>query len=152
VSDPHEVATTKNGWKQIKHLLLFSANHPESLKKTVENHEMYLEQHPNRLKDLAYTLAQRREHLKIRSFCITDGSAPFKVSSQTKSQVSVRTAFVFTGQGAQWCSMGRDLMSDCPTFLASIREMDAALQNLAHAPSWSLEGMIAITYRRRMWH
>lgn len=36
--------------------------------------------------------------------------------------------------------MGRDLMLEFPSFLANIRSMDNVLNNLEHAPSWSIEG------------
>ncbi len=86
-----------------KTLLLFSANHPESLNQVAENIEGYLRRHPDNLDDLAYTLAQRREHLRLRSFCVVkDDAAPFIVSSQKKFQGPSQAAFVFTGQGAQW--------------------------------------------------
>ncbi|KAH8592110.1 putative polyketide synthase [Bisporella sp. PMI_857] len=136
-------AVTVDDWRQRKELLLFSANHATALKRAEENYERYLEDHPDRLQDLAYTLAQRREHLKIRSFCVTDGTVPFTTSSQTKSQAPIEAAFVFTGQGAQWPRMGRDLMADCPPFLASIRAMDEVLQSLKHAPPWSLEDVLS---------
>jgi acyl transferase domain-containing protein len=125
-----------------KTLLLFSANHSESLKMVVQNHASYLEKHPDRLDDLAYTLAQRRGHLKLRSFCVTDGSAPFEVSPQAKFQGPSQAAFLFTGQGAQWVHMGKQLMLDYPSFLASIRSMDEVLEKLEHAPLWSIEGVL----------
>jgi len=86
-----------------RNLLVFSANHPESLKRVAENIQEYLNKHPDRLDDLAYTLSQRREHLKLRSYCVAkNDSTPFEVSSQTKYQGPRQVAFVFTGQGAQW--------------------------------------------------
>lgn len=67
------------------------------------NIEEYVKDHPDRIEDLAYTLAQRREHLKLRSYCIVqDDTTPFQVSAQFKSQGPRQAAFVFTGQGAQW--------------------------------------------------
>ena len=94
--------TTKPQEKR-KHLLLFSANHPESLKRVAENIEAYIEKHPDRLDDLEYTLAQRREHLKLRNYCIVQSdSASFVLSPQTKLQSLCQAAFVFTGKGAQW--------------------------------------------------
>jgi acyl transferase domain-containing protein len=82
---------------------LFSANHAESLKRVSENVESYLKDHPDRLDDVAYTLAQRREHLKQRSYGVfTDVSSTFDVSAPIKFQGPRKVAFVFTGQGAQW--------------------------------------------------
>jgi hypothetical protein len=39
--------------------------------------------------------------------------------------------------------MGRDLMLEFPSFLSNIRSMDSVLENLEHAPSWSIEGKLA---------
>lgn len=138
---PKSRSTSSNKSRPRKNLLLFSANHSEALKTIAHNYENYIEKHPDRLDDLAYTLARRREHLRIRNFAVTDGSTPFEVSPQTKSQGPCETAFVFTGQGAQWVQMGKQLMVDYPSFLANIRFMDEVLQSLEQAPPWTIEGM-----------
>jgi acyl transferase domain-containing protein len=39
--------------------------------------------------------------------------------------------------------MGRELMVDYPGFLKNIRSMDKVLQSLPHAPSWSIEDVLA---------
>ena len=89
--------------RQHTALLLFSANHPESLSRVAANIENYCRNHPDHLDDLAYTLAHRREHLKLRTYCVVgDPSAPFAISDQAKSQGLHQIAFIFTGQGAQW--------------------------------------------------
>ncbi|KAK7703237.1 Mycolipanoate synthase [Diaporthe eres] len=139
--------------KSSKNLLLFSANHPESLKKVAMNIEEYAKDHPGRIEDLAYTLAQRREHLKLRSYCIVqDDTTPFQVSAQFKSQGPRQAAFVFTGQGAQWVHMGRDLMIEYPSFLESIRSMDNVLQDLEHAPPWTMEALqVALVHLLATW-
>ena len=36
--------------------------------------------------------------------------------------------------------MGRELMLEYPSFRDSIESMDRALQDLEHAPSWSIKG------------
>jgi len=87
-----------------KTLLLFSANHEESLKRVSEGIKEYLNVHPQRIKDTAYTLASRREHMKFRSFSISKGGASesLQVSPKVKYSGMSEVAFVFTGQGAQW--------------------------------------------------
>ncbi|PLB55540.1 putative polyketide synthase [Aspergillus steynii IBT 23096] len=129
--------------KRSKSLLIFSANHVDALNEVAHNMECYLAAHPENAKDMAYTLAERREHLKLRSFSVVDGSSPgFHVSTPTKFQGLRKVAFVFTGQGAQWVNMGKELMLDYPSFLEEIRSMDQRLKEIEHAPSWSIEDVL----------
>ncbi|KAH8759973.1 hypothetical protein F5883DRAFT_681694, partial [Diaporthe sp. PMI_573] len=124
-------------------VLLFSAARPEAAKKMAETHQVYLSKYPERLGDVAYTLAERRERLKYRAFCITDGAEQLIESNAAACQDIEQACFVFTGQGAQWIHMGRQLMIDYPSFLANIKSMDKVLQTLKdHAPPWSLEETI----------
>lgn len=121
-------------------LLLASAKSVPSLKNNVKSIEKYLQRKPNHLQDLAFTLAQRREHLANRAFSVVgeDGNpSPFELSRTASSRVS----FVFTGQGAQWPGMGKELMLASERFLNDIRSMDNVLRNLDCAPNWSIEGM-----------
>ncbi|EAW17483.1 putative polyketide synthase, partial [Aspergillus fischeri NRRL 181] len=136
----HSIPPALQEPKQTKTVLVFSAGHPESLKQIVKNHQDYILVHPNRLQHVAYTLAERREHLKHRAFCVTDGKAPLTEPVATTCQSQSQVAFVFTGQGAQWVHMGKQLMADYPPFMSNIRSMDRILQSLEHAPSWSIEG------------
>ncbi|KAK5626220.1 hypothetical protein RRF57_001935 [Xylaria bambusicola] len=123
-----------------KQLLVFSANSPTSLERIADAHQKYLELHGHGvLEDMSYTLMDRREHLKLRSFCVTDGSSTFKMPPAIKpSANSGHIGFVFTGQGAQWIHMGRDLMHEYPSFRDNMLAMDRHLQTLKHAPSWSM--------------
>ncbi|EME79470.1 uncharacterized protein MYCFIDRAFT_93879, partial [Pseudocercospora fijiensis CIRAD86] len=50
---------------------------------------------------------------------------------------------IFTGQGAQWATMGRDLASKCYTFKKSLQTCEAALASLPDAPTWSLTQELA---------
>lgn len=123
-----------------KTLLLFSANHADSLKAVADGCQSYLEKAPDHLESLAYTLAERREHLKLRGFATTNSLSPFQLVSRQKDQRQEpgKVAFVFTGQGAQWVHMGRELIREYPEFRASLDAMDQVLQSLEHAPTWTL--------------
>ena len=121
-------------------LLVFSANHPDSLQKLTEKYRDYIDRSSVSLRDLAYTLGVRREHMLYKSFGITDGMS-FEASSTTKSDSTLVPAFVFTGQGAQWPRMGKELIADYDSFRADIRKMDISLSQLKHAPSWKIEGL-----------
>jgi acyl transferase domain-containing protein len=86
-----------------KALLLFSANHDESLRRVGEGVKEYLDLHPERIADAAYTLASRREHMKLRNFAVWKGAeGGWDVAPKVKCPGPAEAAFVFTGQGAQW--------------------------------------------------
>ncbi|EOD49628.1 putative polyketide synthase protein [Neofusicoccum parvum UCRNP2] len=122
-------------------LLLFSANHADSLREGVEKIQDYAEAYPARLDGVAHTLAARREHLAYRAFAVADGTTwPVELSPVVKPKGAPRRLhMVFTGQGAQWAGMGVDLLRDFPSFQADVRAMDAALRKLRHAPLWTIE-------------
>jgi acyl transferase domain-containing protein len=83
-------------------VLLFSAGHPLALKEIFMKHQDYLSGNTSQLNNMAYTLAERREHLKYRGFCITDGTTPLIEPVPVTCRNADGVAFVFTGQGAQW--------------------------------------------------
>lgn len=97
--------------------------------------------HPDSLKDLAYTMSLRRERLPYRSFAVSDDSTSleFTPPSRTPSTVPDVT-FVFTGQGAQWATMGAKLISDFPSVDDDLKMLDGALSKLPHPPSWTIVG------------
>ncbi|KAI4601070.1 putative PKS/NRPS-like protein biosynthetic cluster [Pestalotiopsis sp. 9143b] len=131
-----------NGPKSINpSLLVFSANHEESLANSVEALKKFCTQEQPSITDLAYTLGARREHMPYRTFAITDDPSRFEVI-RTKTKVEnsgAKPVFVFTGQGAQWPGMGKELMTAHDSFLQDIRAMDSHLAQLEHPPSFSIQ-------------
>jgi acyl transferase domain-containing protein len=123
------------------HLLLYSANSLESLTQMTEIYNSYVHSNPEKTVDLAYTLANRRDHMPHRAFMIASSDGAATTSPPTKiSSTTVNLVMAFTGQGAQWPQMGRDLLQWNATFRDSIRSMDRFLGNLADsAPQWRLE-------------
>ncbi|KAI5460920.1 hypothetical protein BGZ63DRAFT_445899 [Mariannaea sp. PMI_226] len=92
------------------------------------------------LQDLAYTLAERRTHFPWRSYCLS-GSVADLVENLVSIPKPVRTrgtpnvGFVFTGQGAQWYAMGRELMV-YPVFKKSLKDASEFMKTLGS--DWSL--------------
>lgn len=125
-----------------KGLLLLSANSRPALAKMAANYEQYLKQHPEHLDALVYTLATRRERLKLGSYSIADGDTVHTPSDVIATANARQVAFIFTGQGAQWVGMGREMVRENATFAASIRAMDEALRVLPHPPAWTLEELL----------
>ena len=99
--------------------------------------------------DLAHTLSTRRSRLAKRGYSLVghktlkDDLHPdcFRVNA-SGSYSPLPIAFVFTGQGAQWPQMGKQLIEEFPSFRSSIYELDAALQKLPERPSWTLQQAI----------
>ena len=90
------------------------------------------EHHQNRLVVLGRNSAQLRSRLTRR---LADENASDGII-QGKSTANVGDiTFVFTGQGAQWWQMGRELYADEPVFRDVIDRIDGLLTPLA---SWSL--------------
>ena len=134
-------------------LLLFSANSQKALTSMIDNYRDFVERKPENIGDLAYTLANRREHLSYRTFAIASKGSIGITSPMTKSAKSPAVITVFTGQGAQWPQMGRDLMDSNPTFLHSIRRLDKYLQGMyEHAPEWKIEAELRKTGKRSRVH
>ncbi|KAF4625552.1 hypothetical protein G7Y89_g12616 [Cudoniella acicularis] len=59
--------------------------------------------------DVAFTLASKREHLPYRAFVVSSREQPGRASPVAKPSQTPAIIMVFTGQGAQWPQMGRDL-------------------------------------------
>lgn len=129
-------------------LLPFSASNESSMRSTVAEITTRTDID---IFDLAYTLGVRRTHFASRGFIMVDrkdgeGLSLDRLISGGKRETPLPLAFIFTGQGAQWPQMGKELMEEFPSFLRTIREMDATLQDLPHPPSWTLEGKLHMQY------
>ncbi|KAI4262739.1 MAG: hypothetical protein L6R42_002088 [Xanthoria sp. 1 TBL-2021] len=117
------------------HLLLYSANSAKSLSKMTANYQQFVEQNPDSVADLAYTLANRREHLPHRSFSIINNGVMGNIAPPTKAGQRPNLVMVFTV-----ALMGRELIQSSTTFRDSIRSLDRYLSNMAREiPSYSIE-------------
>ncbi|KAI9150039.1 LOW QUALITY PROTEIN: Highly reducing polyketide synthase lcsB [Paramyrothecium foliicola] len=128
---------------EVQQLLLLSANSEVSLERSIEAHRAYLEQSAASMKDIAYTLANRRDHGIYRAFAAAakfTGKLSFDVYGPMANESGPRVAWIFTGQGAQWPEMGAELIDSNLVFRKSIRELDAFLADLPKPPPWTIEG------------
>ncbi|KAJ6008477.1 Acyl transferase/acyl hydrolase/lysophospholipase [Penicillium herquei] len=125
-------------------LLLYSATSAESLKKMMSNYGDYILKNPDRVSDLAFTLANKREHLPHRAYAVVDLFGGATSSLPFKTNAVPNIAMIFTGQGAQWAEMGRCMFccNTFPTFKETIQSLDRHLQTLSHAPTWTIEDEI----------
>ncbi|APA16269.1 hypothetical protein sscle_16g110390 [Sclerotinia sclerotiorum 1980 UF-70] len=128
--------------EDVAKLLLFSANTQKSLTILIDDYKTFTEETALHVGDIAYTLARGREHLPYRAFALANGRLVGIVSPITKSRPQKpKIAMVFTGQGAQWPQVGRDLIKSNSIFQSSIRSLDKYLEKTLgeEAPSWSIE-------------
>lgn len=96
------------------------------------------------LNDLAYTLGERRSYFGYK-IAIAANSIPQLIERLDDETVQFMgsvgkkaLAYVFTGQGAQWYAMGRELMRAYPVFYDSLVRASLWLNTLG-AP-WNLIG------------
>lgn len=87
------------------------------------------------LHDLSFTLNERRSRFMWKNAVVGDSvtSLVDALSSSTKPRSCNRTptlGFVFTGQGAQWVGMGKELLDAYPVFNDSIAKIDAYLRHI----------------------
>lgn len=107
------------------------------------------------LRDVAYTLWRRRSHMerrlvlraedrqelieRLRLIAAGDMQAPGVVSGGVLGG-EVKTAFVFSGNGAQWAGMGQQLLAEDPIFAAGVRRASEAI---AANANWSPLDLLA---------
>ena len=107
----------------------------------MEQYHEYNQNHPDRLSDVAYTLALRREHLTYRAYAISGHGASHVVSPSVRVPGTTPEAVMtFSGQGAQWAKMGADLCLEDLEFGRDMEDMSLVLQKLRHPPDWELKG------------
>jgi acyl transferase domain-containing protein len=121
-------------------LLPLSAHHPDSMAANVQ-HISTLQVSSSELLDVAYTLSQR-SRLAYRGYMIgtwtRDGTRFSQASTLMVPSTLRSNAFAFTGQGAQWSGMGRELLHRFPKYRDVICDLDLRLRSLTHAPSWTI--------------
>lgn len=134
-----------DGISDVQQLMLFSAHSESSIKETKDEHREYLERSDTPFKDVAYTLANRRDHRSRphRAFAVAtkvNGKVSFDVTGPTTVvEPPPRVAWIFTGQGAQWPEMGAELIESNSIFRGSIRGLDNFLASLPTPPPWTIE-------------
>lgn len=104
--------------KTGKHLFVLSANSSKSLQSMLEKHADYIKRSCEvPLSDVSYTLCQRRSAMSYRFSCVASDQSELQHEFRRGAQALFKPVpsqrnivFVFTGQGAQWAGMGRELL------------------------------------------
>ncbi|KAL1648273.1 Type I Iterative PKS [Didymella pomorum] len=123
-------------------LFVMTANDKLSAEKTMQNLGVYLEQRPevfqnDLLSNLAYTLGQRKSFHPWRIAVSASSSAELveilssgKISPIKQDSDTPRLGWIFTGQGAQWWAMGRELLHTYPVYAAALKLADSHLTSI----------------------
>ena len=137
--------------------LVFSANSERSLALIIAHYQDFLESNQAiSLNDLAWTLQTRRSEMAVKAvfsgpskeellskmeaaLANASDSPPVPIGQRTKIRSSeARILGVFTGQGAQWAGMGRDLVLFSSMAKKTIEFLEDCMRKLPDGPSWSL--------------
>lgn len=121
------------------HLITFTAKSEASLRQMLKNFGAWADGREiteEDLVNLSYTLCARRSIFPWRSSVLVQDSDELRQAlggndmAITKSSSNPRVTFVFTGQGAQWTGMGRELLQVESEFGNSLRKSDSILRGL----------------------
>ncbi|KAL4954420.1 hypothetical protein BDW69DRAFT_183550 [Aspergillus filifer] len=135
--------------------LVLSANSEVSLTSMINDYAMLLKSDgviP--LHEIAVTLASRRSQHPVRA--TFSGLSPEKLIHEMEtalagptvgdrkqtSSAPPRLLGVFTGQGAQWMGMGRELLATSPMARETVTRLQASLNELPNAPAWTIEAQL----------
>ncbi|KAH8799819.1 hypothetical protein F5884DRAFT_905307 [Xylogone sp. PMI_703] len=128
-------------------VITLSAKDEQATQAMISNLKDYLlktkiENEDELLSNLAYTLGERRSVFPwVAAQSVNSVSDLVKTIESGKmkparSGEAPRLGFVFTGQGAQWFAMGRELIDAYPVFKATLLEAESYLKKLG--ANWSL--------------
>lgn len=125
-------------------LLVLSAFDDRAVQRSISSHEEWLRSRAvstELLADLAYTLTARRLSFSWRAFCVASSTSVSDLvwCSPTRMKQKSRLCFVFTGQGAAWQGMARELCR-FGSFRKSVLDADRYLKTLGS--KWSVAGKL----------
>lgn len=138
--------------------ILLSANSEKTLVKMIEDYSSYLLANPDsNMCELATTLALHRS-VHPHKLAFPASSRAEETARQMNSKLEMHKANpdsefgvrsrqgdgpgrilgIFTGQGAQWPTMGKGLMKSFPSFKESLTSLDDVLKSCPNPPTWSI--------------
>ncbi|EGR49882.1 uncharacterized protein TRIREDRAFT_59315 [Trichoderma reesei QM6a] len=136
--------------------LVLSASSNSTLKRMVANTRGFLVSDTSApLQDVLYTLSERRSQHAVRA--TFSGHSRARIAE--KLQIAIdddswtginveakaaqpRILGVFTGQGAQWPTMGREILKSSPVALEILNKLQESLNSLPDPPLWTLKDQI----------
>ncbi|RAH59477.1 polyketide synthase [Aspergillus piperis CBS 112811] len=139
--------SNKSGCKERKpssaaRLLVWSASDKDGITRIQDTWEPFFadiqttsKERSHYLDCLSHTLSSRRSWLEWRAYAVAEPDSdwttiPGRMVCPGQCITSPNLAYIFSGQGAQWYAMGRELLDAYPTFFNSMHEANAYLQTL----------------------
>lgn len=133
-------------------LLIWSAADEEGPQRLAQAYSKYFlakgKRHNTKIiRDAAFTLNTRRTPLPWKAYVVANSAKDLENLEEliirepgASPTLKQNLGFIFTGQGAQWYAMGRELMA-YPIFKNSLMQADAAVKGLGC--EWSIIGKIS---------
>ena len=153
----HDVLFDGSGTEPKNKLLVLSTADEKALERLIRAYSQHFttmvfdaQVERKYITDLTYTLDARRSSLPWKSFSVVSSCSMLRelesnISKPVRSTINPKLGFIFTGQGAQWYAMGRELLI-YPAFKTSLLHSEHYLQTLGCR--WLLLGKINGKQRR----
>ncbi|MGK9389361.1 type I polyketide synthase [Bacillus sp. RK1064] len=114
-------------------LMVISARSKQAVQKSAEQMTSYLKEHKHvTLSDAAFTLQEGRKHFPYRQAFLAGPGRTFQSAGQPqKAFQQPAVVWMFSGQGAQYVNMGKDLYEKDPEFKETLQKCFAIILSLS---------------------
>ncbi|MEH7633894.1 type I polyketide synthase [Bacillus pumilus] len=126
-------ASDKPSVERDHELMVISARSKQAVQKSAEQMTSYLkEQKRVTLSDAAFTLQEGRKHFPYRQAFLAGADRTFQSAGQPqKAFQQPAVVWMFSGQGAQYVNMGKDLYEKDPEFKQTLQKCFAIILSLS---------------------